>query len=429
MENLIHTTTFQGSNIKALETGKLPDTPLETINEYLRELKRNQQRWAQDYPIEKRIELLKRTLVNFNEYKDEWGQADLLARHVPEGHWSTQESLAQPLVTMGITQLYIQTLSQILENGATKPFLQGRQDGNRVILDSFPRSPVDMERMPGARGEIHLLKGTKLEDLPSLQAVAYKDKSYKGSVSLVLAAGNVSFLTINDLYHKLFNEKKVVIIKSNPVLEYMGPLLEKMLAPFIEEGFVRIAMGGSKEGHHLATHPLVDDIHMTGSDKTFEAIVYGGGEEGKKNKATDTRLNTKPLSAELGNVTPVIVVPGTWEESDFDVQADNLISMFSVFNSYACLAMRVLILPKNWDGSEKLLAKFLDKMSKKSPSVNYYPGTKQTLSEAMSCYPQAIKFGQLDDQKQPWVVAKGLDSEKDEMAFNREFWASFTSLI
>jgi aldehyde dehydrogenase (NAD(P)+) len=44
---------------------------------------------------------------------------------------------------------------------------------------------------------------------------------------------------------------------------------------------------------------------MTGSDKAFDAIVYGAGEEGQRNKALDHRQVTKPVTGELGNVTPI----------------------------------------------------------------------------------------------------------------------------
>ena len=63
---------------------------------------------------------------------------------------------------------------------------------------------------------------------------------------------------------------------------------------------------------HLVGHSLVDEVHVTGSDKTYEAIVFGPGEEGARRKAAGVRAVTKPVTAELGSVSPVIVVPGTW---------------------------------------------------------------------------------------------------------------------
>lgn len=422
------TPVVHGSQIAVVQKGKLPDTPIATIDQYLKDLKAHQQSWAQDYPISKRIALLEETLKNIETHKDEWTKLDLIARHIPAEHWDEgASSLAGPGTAARITRVFIETMQAIEKHGGHKPFLKARQDGNRAIVESYPRSTKEKLMFAGFRGEIHLAAGTKADDIASLQAKVYKDKSHKGGVSLVLGAGNVSNLTINDLFHKLFVEKEVVIVKANPVLEYLGPLLEKILEPFIREGFVRIVSGGAKEGIHLANHPLVDNIHITGSDKSFDTIVYGPGEEGAKNKASDHRVNPRPVTGELGNVTPVIVVPGDWKDSDFDYQADNIFSMLAPFNGYTCCAARVLILPKFWDGSAKLIKKIEEKMEQARPAVNYYPGTNQTVEDACAFYPQLEKFGKLDHENQPWMLVKDLDASKDEMAFGREFWASFMS--
>ena len=38
-------------------------------------------------------------------------------------------------------------------------------------------------------------------------------------------------------------------------------------------------------GAHLTNHEAVDTIHITGSDKTYDEIVFGTGEEGRKRKS------------------------------------------------------------------------------------------------------------------------------------------------
>ncbi len=427
MANGVRVDIQRGSKIASLETGKLPDTPKETIDDYLRDLKDHQLEWVETFPIAKKVELLQATLANVAKYEQEWIELDLLARHVPEGHWGGQDSSLWPRICMGSIMGYLELMKEIEAHGGSKPWVKAQQDGDHVVVESYPRDKEEELRMPGLRGEIHLLKGTRVEDLASYQAVRYKDKSFKGAVSLILGAGNAASLSPSDILHKLFVEKEVVVYKSNPVLEYLGGLLEKIFEPFVTAGFLRIVVGGAKEGQYLTTHPLVDNIHMTGSDKTFEAIVFGPGEEGRKNKEVGIRHNPKPVSAELGNVSPVIVVPGDWEEEDFDQQAGNLLYMLMPLMGYACLAMRVLILPKGWDGNEKLINKLAEKMSKTPQGVNYYPGTNQTFSDAMSCYPGALLFGELKEDKQPWMFVSGLESSSDEIAFSREFWSTFTS--
>jgi uncharacterized protein (UPF0210 family) len=99
--------------------------------------------------------------------------------------------------------------------------------------------------------------------------------------------------------------------------------------------------------------------------------------------------------------------------------------MISIFNGYTCCASRVLVLPKFWIGSQKLIEKLEEKMRNAPAPVNYYPGTKETIIEAMACYADMQRYGESSDQKQPWMFVKNLDSSNDEYAFKREFWSAF----
>jgi len=418
-----------GSKTQVLDSGNLPDTPLETIDAYLKVLKSKQMEWAQTVSIPVRIALLEKSLINLDVYKDEWATQDMEARHVPQGHWEEGNSYLNPGTAGRILRMLIDSLKDLEAKGITTSHMKAEQDGDRVTLHAYPQGLKDSLYFPGIKTEVHLEKGTKLENLKSYEAIAYHDPHYSGAVCLVLGAGNASFLSFADVMHKLIVDKKVVILKTHPVLEYTADLFEKILEPFIASGYLRIVRGGAKEGKHLTSHPSVDEIHMTGSDKTFDAIVYGTGEEGQKNKLTDTRITNKTVIGELGNVSPLIVVPGDWKESEFDYQADNVMSMLGILNGYACNATRVIILPKNWSGSEKLIKKISEKMQEAQAPVNYYPGTTQTIEEAMVCYPNMETHGKLDESHQPWMFVKNLDPDKPEYAFRREFWSSFTSQV
>lgn len=419
---------INGSSIVSLDVGNLPDTHQDTIDQYLRTLDDNKLKWARRVPLDKKIEMLQQAMESISKYKQEWVEQDLLARHIPYGHWSTAESEWQPssaLFACGLILDGLKLFSQSKE--LRQPLLKAHQDGDHVVIETFPRDKEEELRIPGYRGEIHLIEGTKVEELASYQARRYRDENFQGAVSLILGAGNVSTISITDIVHKLLVENEVVLYKSNPVLEYLGPLLEKIFEPFVKEGVLRVVIGGAKEGAYLVSHPLVDNIHMTGSDKTFEAIVFGSGEQGRRNKKLNKPINKRPVTAELGNVSPVIIIPGDWTENDFDEQADKLVSMFAGFNSYTCLTLRVIILPKGWNGSEKLMKLFSEKLRARQPAVNYYPGTDKTISDALSFYPKAQIFGDWDSKRQAYIIATGLDAAKDEAAFKREFWASFTS--
>ena len=47
------------------------------------------------------------------------------------------------------------------------------------------------------------------------------------------------------------------------------------LLPLVEEGFVEIVHGGTEEGIFLCNHKAVTHIHLTGSTKTYDAVMWG----------------------------------------------------------------------------------------------------------------------------------------------------------
>ena len=50
-----------------------------------------------------------------------------------------------------------------------------------------------------------------------------------------------------------------------------------MFKPFVDEGYVAFVYGGGEEGKYLCTNPAVESIHLTGSEATYDAIVWGPG--------------------------------------------------------------------------------------------------------------------------------------------------------
>src|SRR5260370_39381148 len=217
-----------------------------------------------------------------------------------------------------------------------------RPDG-QVVAQVFPQSMYDRLLFMGVTAEIWMEPGVTAEELPKTQATAYQEQKQGGKVALVLGAGKVASIGPMDILYKLFVEDQVVIFKTNPVNAYLGPLMEEGgLRALVELGFLRLVYGGAEEGAYLCNHPGVDEIHITGSDKTFDAIVFGPGVEGAKRKAEHRPLLTKRITGELGNVSPVIVVPGPWSDSDLAYQAEHIDSMLTNNAGFNCHATTVI---------------------------------------------------------------------------------------
>ena len=154
-----------------------------------------------------------------------------------------------------------------------------RSDG-QVVARIFPQTLADRMLFMGVTGEVWMQPGVTRDDVLARQAFTYRDKGHPGQVTLVLGAGNAAPMLPDDVLHQLFIADHVVLLKLNPVNAYLGPLLEEALQPLVQRGFLRMVAGGAVEGVYLCAHPAVDAIHLTGSDKTFETIVFGSGAGG-----------------------------------------------------------------------------------------------------------------------------------------------------
>jgi acyl-CoA reductase-like NAD-dependent aldehyde dehydrogenase len=179
-------------------------------------------------------------------------------------------------------------------------------------------------------------------DAARRQAGFYRQRDPEGGVSLILGAGNVSSIPPMDVLSKLFVEGFVALLKMNPVNEWAGPILERALAPLVDAGYLRIVYGGADVGQYLVEHPSVDDVHITGSDQTHDRIVWGPpGPARAQRQASGEPLLTKPISSELGNVSPVAIVPADYADGELAFMAANLATMITNNASFNCNAAKV----------------------------------------------------------------------------------------
>jgi acyl-CoA reductase-like NAD-dependent aldehyde dehydrogenase len=128
-------------------------------------------------------------------------------------------------------------------------------------------------------------------------------------------------------------------------------------------------------GAHAAHHPGIDDIHITGSVHSYEAIVWGNdaSDRQRRKTAADPVLK-KSVSSELGNVTPWIIVPGPYSESELDFQAENLAASIVNNASFNCIASKVIVTQRAWPQRSKFLNKVQAILKRTPPRCAYYPG-------------------------------------------------------
>ncbi|MBW3562286.1 MAG: aldehyde dehydrogenase family protein [Actinobacteria bacterium] len=407
---------------------QIPATSKEDIDKAIAAVAAQKDAWAVlDIPT--RVRILDQLVEDTLPHVEEWVERDNAVKRIPEGSPSTGEGWTNgPWILLRGLRLLKESLEQIERTG--RPALPStpttRPDG-QVVVEVFPRDFLESAIFPGFSAEVWLQPHVSLADLEEEHAAAYRgDPAQRGGdVSLVLGAGNVSAIPAMDAISKLFLEHQVVVLKMNPVNEHVGPVFEKALRALIDRDFLRIVYGGADEGMYLTDHDGIDVLHMTGSDKTFEAIVFGPGEEGQRRKENreEPRLD-KPITAELGNVTPVIVVPGPWSDKDLDFHGENIVTGLINNVGFNCIANRVVITHRNWARRRDLMDAVRKYLALAPDRYAYYPGAEDRWERFVEEHPEAERFGAHAEGCLPRTLIPAIDPDhEDDIAFNTEAFA------
>src|SRR5271165_4748262 len=253
----------------------------------------------------------------------------------------------------------------------------------QVVVDVFPVTGYDRLLLNGYNAQVWIEPGVSAAQTRKDAAGMYRGAGYDDpGVSLVLGAGNVGSITSLDILDQLFAQGNVSVVKMNPVNDYLGPFYEKIFNEFVSCGWLRFVYGGADAGGYLAHHPKVDSVHMTGSAATYDAIVWGSDAEAATRKATNTPVLNKPITAELGGVSPFIVVPGDWSDADIRFQAEHIASSKLNNAGHNCIASQVLVVSEDWPLADKLIAEVRKVMHEVEPRSTYYPRSEEKTDSA-----------------------------------------------
>lgn len=395
----------------------VPPTPIAEVDKLVERLAAKKDAWV-EVGLVRRIELLEACITATMNVAEAWVKEACRAKGIPEGSQTAgEEWLGGPVTTVRNMRLFIHALEA---NGAPAvPRFETRATG-QVIAHVFPGNALDKMMMGGISAEVWMETGK-----PPTQGKIYRDKragkKHAGKVSLVLGAGNVASIGPMDALYKLFVEDEVVILKTNPVNAYLGPFIEDAMRPLIDEGVFAVVHGGAEVGAHLVEHPKVETLHMTGSDRTHDAIVYGRDpEEQKRRKAAKDPKITKPISSELGAVTPVLIVPGPWSDDDLEFQARHVAAMVTNNGSFNCNAAKALVLAKGWRLRDRFVEKVHAAIKRIPERKAYYPGAHDRYQGFLDHYASAEKLTDGGKDIVPWTILPGVRPEKGEYALTNE---------
>lgn len=395
------------------------------IDQLLGQLQARKDDWVQ-------LEIHERLSILDEIHNDLWGLKEPWIRAELEGKGNTPQTLGEAgewtvLATMfRAVQMIRQSLVEIQKHG--RPGFSGpmvSRPNNRLAARVFPHTLMERLQFPGVSGEVWMEPGVTADDTIATQASAYRNKDLKGKVALVLGAGNSAMLPVIDLLHKLFVELQVVVLKLNPVNAYMGPLMVEGFRALISRGFLGIVHGGIEEGSYLCKHSAVEELHLTGSDKTYEAIVFGAGPEGERRKAERKPLNTKRFTAELGNVSPVIIIPGPWKRGDIEEQAKHIATWLVLNAGFGCLTPRVIVQHKSWAHRNDLMDELGRVLNHVPTQKAFYPGAKNRHADFVAAHPEALQFGTPSRDHLPWTIIPDVDPDNsNDLCFTHEAFCS-----
>jgi aldehyde dehydrogenase (NAD(P)+) len=320
--------------------------------------------WAR-LPVERKILLLRAVQRNTYRCAQHWAERSAQAKGLAPGSpLAGEEWISGPWAVLYALRRYIRSLEDISASGSPRLPRIHAADG-RAVMNVFPHDVYDRALLNGIRASVWMQRGVSAEDVRSSAAAFYRQTQPEGRVALILGAGNISSIAPLDVLYKMLAEGAVCILKLNPVNAYLGPVFERVLEPLADSGYVRFAYGGAEAGAYLCAHDAVDEIHVTGSEETHNAIAA---------------RTAKRITSELGNVSPTIVIPGIWSRADIAFQAEQIATQKAHNAGFNCIAAQVLVLPREWRHSQALREAIEEIFARMEQRPEYYPGADRRRS-------------------------------------------------
>ena len=412
-----------------LLTETMPRTAsIEAIERSLADLSETKDRWLR-LPLARKIEYAKSLLEGTVRTAPGQVRAACEAKGVPfDSPRAGEDWIGGPYIVTRTLRLLIESLESLRRDGRVRldrARVRRGRDG-RAVVEVFPLSIFDRLLYSGFSAEVWMQPDVTPENLSANMGGVYNSRAPENAIALVLGAGNVASIAPLDVVHKLFVEGHVALLKLNPVNDYLAPFFEDAFSDLIRDGYVRIVTGGADVGSFLCRHEAVDEIHITGSAVTHDLIVWGEGEPAAARKAAGTPLLDKRITSELGNVSPMVIVPGEWSEAELRFQAENLATQMTQNCGFNCNATKVIVTHEAWNQREALLEEIRAVLRTLPSRPAYYPGAADRHARFVAAHPGAELLGESGASGLATALIAGLDSTEDHLAFREESFCAVT---
>jgi acyl-CoA reductase-like NAD-dependent aldehyde dehydrogenase len=300
-----------------------------------------------------------------------------------------------------------------LSHAATGGHPQASAPASMVEVDVMPvRALFDDMIFRGHRATVRCVNPGGLDAFDRSWRREAEERPRAGGVAVVLGAGNVTGLAAADVICQIFEHGRAVLLKLHPLHAPLEPVLTRALEPLIEAGLLAIVTGGPEVAQSAVAASLVTHVHLTGGQGAFDAIVWGGRDP---HAAGAEPLLTKPITCELGNVTPWIIVPGRYTPAQLTCQADTVAASIANNTSFNCIATKLVVTCRAWPQRDEFLALVGRRLASLPARPAWYPGASNAW-KAIAGRPAPA------DGTLPWVFRTGLDIERDRAWVAREWF-------
>ncbi|MFE3178391.1 aldehyde dehydrogenase family protein [Amycolatopsis sp. NPDC059090] len=365
--------------MKTLDTARLDGL--------VEELRQGERTWAQ-LSLGDRLDLLAATSAALQEHAQEWVDIACGIKGLPtDSPLVGEEWISGPYAVLSSIGALSETLEALRAGRSPLDgFRLSAAPGDRAAVRVLPHGVFDRLLLNGFTAEVWSRPGVSAEQFADAAGLAQRDPAKTGGVGVVLGAGNIFSIAPLDTLYELFAGNRVVLLKLNPITDPLLPVFEKVFAPLIGLGVVRIVTGGADVGAAAVDHPGIGHVHITGSVRSHDAIVFGPGGDRRT-----VRLD-KPITSELGGVSPTIVVPGRWSARDLAYQAEHVVTQKLHNNGYNCVASQVLVLSSDWEQKDAFLAALRKAYAAARKRAPYYPGSDTRCEAALAEHPDTERW-------------------------------------
>lgn len=366
--------------------------------------------------MSERCALLDLCASSVSEVADLWVQAACQAKRIAfDQAIAGEEILAGPSSVMRYLRVLQRVFQDVDQTGSPRlPAAPRKNALGRLCVPVMPIGHLyDRLIFRGLRCEVWL------QDAASTQSLFGSSFEFPvprmPQIAGVLGAGNVSAIPATDALHKIFFQHQAVLLKLNPVNEYLEPIFQRAFRPLIAANLLRIVQGGPNTGAAIVQHPRIDELHLTGSHQTHDAIVWGSDLQERARRQRDgDPLVTKTITSELGNVTPWVIVPGKYSAGQLRSQAEHLAASIVNNASFNCIATKMIVTSRHWPQREAFLD-MVDALLQRTPArFAYYPGARQRFERAAGRLPDR------DDDSLPWMLIRDTQRSEQPHLFDEE---------